>query len=169
MELLEQVRDTFVEKLGPNHPSTLSTRNNLALAYQAAGKLPKAIELLEHVRDAQVKQLGADHPRTLTTLNNLASAYFADGKPEQALPLFEQAAEGVEKRKFQHEHAWRIVGNLIAYHEERKQYAEAGKTHVATALAIEACHRGYRVLELDPYHSERCTFHLCPLAERTRY
>jgi DNA replication protein DnaC len=32
-----------------------------------------------------------------------------------------------------------------------------GKTHVATALAIEACHRGYRVL--DPYHSERCTFH----------
>jgi chromosomal replication initiation ATPase DnaA len=31
-----------------------------------------------------------------------------------------------------------------------------GKTHVATALAIEACHRGYHVL--DPYHSERCTF-----------
>ena len=62
-------------KLGPDHPDTLATLHNLAWAYQAAGKLPKAIALLERVRDAQIAKLGPDHPDTLITLNNLASAY----------------------------------------------------------------------------------------------
>ena len=100
--LFEQVRDARVKKLGVDHPDTLTTLNNLAVAYKSAGKLPEAIALFEQVRDAQVKKLGADHPGSLITLSNLAAAYQAAGRSLEALPLFEQAATGMAKLRFQH-------------------------------------------------------------------
>jgi hypothetical protein len=129
IKLLEQVRDVQEEKLGADHPSTLTTLNNLAHAYQDAGELSDAIKLFEHVRDVQVKVLGADHAETLGTVRSLAVAYHAAGKPEQALPLFIQAAAVFENRKFQDQHAGLIVGHLIACQEELKQYAEAEAWH----------------------------------------
>jgi hypothetical protein len=37
---------------GPDHPQTLTTWNNLAVAYQKAGRLPKAIALYKRNDDA---------------------------------------------------------------------------------------------------------------------
>src|SRR5262245_28689706 len=99
--------------------------NNLGLAYHAAGRLPEAIALHEQVWKVRVKNLIADHPDTLTTLNNLALAYQAAGKLPVALPLFEQAAAGIENRRFQHEHAGRIIPNTIAAYEAAKQLDKA--------------------------------------------
>jgi serine/threonine protein kinase/tetratricopeptide (TPR) repeat protein len=79
--------------LGPDNPSTLTTLNNLAVAYLAAGKLPQAIPLLEQVRDAQLKTLGPDHRDTLTMLANLASAYRNTRKLPQAISLLEQVRD----------------------------------------------------------------------------
>ena len=45
--LLEKARATRQAKLGPEHPDTLTSMNNLALAYQAAGKLDLALPLFE--------------------------------------------------------------------------------------------------------------------------
>src|SRR5262249_13962837 len=42
-----------------------------------------------------------------------------------ALPLFQQAAAGIEKRRFQHRNAARIVANLIDCHERLKQFDQA--------------------------------------------
>jgi hypothetical protein len=56
---------------------------------------------------------------------NLGLGLHAAGKPDQALPLFQEAAEGVEKRRFQHEHAGPIVNNLVAAHERSKQFDRA--------------------------------------------
>ena len=81
----EKARDTRASKLGPDHPDTLATLNDLAAAYQDAGKLPEAIALFERVRDARIAKLGPDHPDTLTTLNNLALAYQAAGKLAEAI------------------------------------------------------------------------------------
>jgi tetratricopeptide (TPR) repeat protein len=120
--LLEQVRDAKVKKLGADHPQTLTTLHNLALAYQATGNLAEAIALYEQVRDARVKKLGADHPDTLTTLTNLAGAYQAAGKLDQALPHFAQAAAGIEKRRFQHQHASLSIANTIVAYEQAKQF-----------------------------------------------
>jgi serine/threonine protein kinase/tetratricopeptide (TPR) repeat protein len=125
IELLEPVRDAQVRKLGADHPETLTTQSNLAAAYLSARQLPRAIELYEQLRDGMVRKLGADHPYTLTNLNNLAAAYRAVGNWEQALPLFRQAAEGIERRKFQHQDARLIVGDLIAGYEQLRQFAEA--------------------------------------------
>src|SRR5262249_48309579 len=46
-EVLERARETREERLGADHPDTLSTLNSLAGAQQDAGRLPEAIALLE--------------------------------------------------------------------------------------------------------------------------
>ena len=69
--------------------------------------------------------LGGHHPATLITLDDLALAYQDAGKLDKALPLFQQAAAGVEKLKFAHDDAGRIVRNLCKCHEQLKQYDQA--------------------------------------------
>ena len=61
--------------LGADHPDTLSTRNNLAIAYRDAGRTAEAITLDEQTLADRERVLGADHPDTLSTRNNLANAY----------------------------------------------------------------------------------------------
>ena len=56
IELYEPVRASRLKLLGPDHPDTISTLNNLAVAYQDAGKPDQAIELLEQVRTARLRQ-----------------------------------------------------------------------------------------------------------------
>ncbi|MFD4970150.1 tetratricopeptide repeat protein [Streptomyces sp. NPDC058424] len=75
---------------GPNHPSTLTSRNNLANAYESAGDLGRAIPLCEQTLTDRVRVLGKDHPDTLTSRNNLANAYDSAGDLGQAIPLYEQ-------------------------------------------------------------------------------
>ena len=48
--------------------------NNLAMGYQAAGKLDKALPLFEETLALMKSKLGPDHPDTLTSMNNLAGA-----------------------------------------------------------------------------------------------
>ena len=57
--------------LGADHPQTLTWRNNLAGAYQAAGRLDQAIPLCERTLADAERVLGADHPHTLSSRNNL--------------------------------------------------------------------------------------------------
>ena len=76
--------------LGPDHPDTLTTRNNLAGAYDSAGRFGEAIELYEQVLFERERVLGSDHPDTLTTRNNLAFAYHSAGRFDEAIELFEQ-------------------------------------------------------------------------------
>ena len=56
IELFEQVRDSQVKKLGPDHPETLTTLNSLAVAYKRAGKLPHALPLFEQAAAGIEKQ-----------------------------------------------------------------------------------------------------------------
>jgi hypothetical protein len=63
--------------LGPDHPDTLQSRNNLAVDYQDAGRTDEAITLLEQVLADRERILGVDHPNTLCSRNNLANAYRA--------------------------------------------------------------------------------------------
>jgi tetratricopeptide (TPR) repeat protein len=60
--------------LGQDHPQTLTSGNNLAGAYQAAGDLDRAIPLFEQALADCVRVLGADHPQTKIVRGNLAAA-----------------------------------------------------------------------------------------------
>ena len=63
-------------------PTPCSSRSNLALAYQAAGRLDEAISLHEQTLAARERVLGPDHPSTLQSRNNLATAYQAAGRTD---------------------------------------------------------------------------------------
>ena len=76
--------------MGPDHPDTLILCNNLAGAYESAGRLTQAITLYEQVLTDRTRILGNDHPQTLTSRNNLANAYRKAGRLTQAITLLEQ-------------------------------------------------------------------------------
>ena len=73
-----------VRVLGEDHPQTLTSRNNLANAYRAAGRLGEAIPLYEQTLTDRLRVLGEDHPQTLTSRSNLAYAYQAAGRLGEA-------------------------------------------------------------------------------------
>ena len=83
--------------LGPDHPDTLSVRNNLAVAYDSVGRFGEAIELFEQVLDDQERVLGPDHPNTLTVRNNLALAYKSVGRFDEAIELFKRVLADQER------------------------------------------------------------------------
>jgi tetratricopeptide (TPR) repeat protein len=134
-----------VKKQGADHPDTLGTLNNLASAYQDAGKLREAIALFEQVRDAVVKKLGADHPNSLGTLNNLAGAYRAAGRLREAIALYEQLHDAVVKKLGgDHPHALTTLNGLAT------AYCAAGKLPKSIALFEQV--RDARVKKLGADH-----------------
>jgi hypothetical protein len=58
--------------LGPEHPDTLSTRNNLAYWRGEAGDAVGAAAACEQLLTDRLRVLGSDHPDTLSTRHNLA-------------------------------------------------------------------------------------------------
>ena len=87
---LDVAVDSLESLLGEAHPDTLTSRNNLAGAYESAGRLTEAIALFEQVLPDRTRVLGEDHPDTLATRNNLAYAYHAAGRLTEAIALYEQ-------------------------------------------------------------------------------
>ena len=81
--------DLATTHLGPDHPNTLTSGNNLAGAYQSAGDLGRAIPLYETILADSQRVLGPDDPDTLASGNNLASAYESAGDLGRAIPLYE--------------------------------------------------------------------------------
>jgi hypothetical protein len=59
--------------LDVGHLQTLAVRNNLALAYRAAGDPTRAIALLEQALADSERVLGAGHPQIKAVRGNLAA------------------------------------------------------------------------------------------------
>ncbi|MFJ7044158.1 tetratricopeptide repeat protein [Streptomyces sp. NPDC101112] len=74
---------------GPDHPDTLTARNNLAISYSHPGRAQDALNLRERVLADYERILGEDHPDTLTARHNLARARDAAAavqQPDTATP-----------------------------------------------------------------------------------
>jgi tetratricopeptide (TPR) repeat protein len=57
--------------LGPLHPDTATSLNNLAFLYQTTGNYAEALPLYQRALDISETALGPLHPRTRATQNNL--------------------------------------------------------------------------------------------------
>ena len=90
IEFYEQMLAEREWVLGPDHPYTLTARNNLAGAYKSAGRFGEAIELFERVLAEYECVLGADHLDTLTVRNNLAGAYDSAGRLAEAIDAWKE-------------------------------------------------------------------------------
>ena len=75
-----RARQLRSDQLGPNHPDTLTSMNNLALAYKDAGNFNEALPLYEETLEKRKARLDPDHPDTLTSMNNLAMAHPGHGQ-----------------------------------------------------------------------------------------
>lgn len=95
--LHQRALDALVRAGSGHVQDTLSARNNLAMAYQAAGNVDKAIELYEQLDADQERILGAGHPNTLASRNNLAMTYQAAGKLRLAVELLERTLSEQER------------------------------------------------------------------------
>ncbi|GAA0954443.1 hypothetical protein GCM10009560_78380 [Nonomuraea longicatena] len=83
--------------LDPDHPHILSTRNSLAVAYQAAGRTGEAIRLHEATLRRREQTLGAEHPDALASGHNLAAAYEVAGRLDEAIQLYESTLAKCER------------------------------------------------------------------------
>jgi tetratricopeptide (TPR) repeat protein len=59
--------------LGPDHPHTAQSLNNLALLYHSQGKYEQAEPLYQRALAIDEKALGAEHPTTVTIRENYES------------------------------------------------------------------------------------------------
>ena len=132
LTITESVTQAY-DTLGADHPETLTSRNNLANAYQDAGKLEEAITLYEQNLKDFEDLLGPDHPETLTSRNNLANAYQDAGRLNEAITLDQQTLED----------RTHILGpnhpdTLLSRNNLASTYREAGRLNEAIALYEQA-------------------------------
>ena len=86
---LDVAVDALAGMLGPDHPDTFTSRNNLAYAYQSAGRLGEAVILYEKLFSDRTRILGPNHRDTLASCNNLAYAFESAGRLTDAIALYE--------------------------------------------------------------------------------
>jgi tetratricopeptide (TPR) repeat protein len=125
------------QQLGPHHPDTAQSLNNLALLYRVQGQSAQAEPLYQRALAIREQQLGPHHPDTASSLNNLAALYRAQGKDEQAEPLFKQALAIREQQLGpQHPDTAQSVWWLAALSEQQQQYSQAASLY-QRALSID--------------------------------
>ncbi len=83
--------------LGPEHPDTLNSVNNLAVLLMSQGDYAGAAPLYRRALEARERVLGPEHPDTLTSVNNLAHLLNIQGDYAGAEPLYRRALEGLLK------------------------------------------------------------------------
>jgi tetratricopeptide (TPR) repeat protein len=81
-------KDRFQTVLGPDHPSTLAARNNLAYWIAQTGDASEALRLSAELLHDEQRVLGPNHPDTLATRNNVAGWTGQTGDARGALRLF---------------------------------------------------------------------------------
>ncbi|MEU3404943.1 tetratricopeptide repeat protein [Streptomyces sp. NPDC006670] len=77
----------------PLRLNAATIRNNLAGAYQGAGRSAEAIATYREALADMVRRVGADHPKTLECLGNLGYALDAAEQREEASRIYREVAE----------------------------------------------------------------------------
>lgn len=130
--------------LGPDHHQTLTSKNHLALAHQAAGHLDVAIRLQEENLAETDRILGPDHPDSLAARNNLAGIHFEAGRLQQAIELFESIRD-IRVRTLGVDHP----DTLVSAHNLAGALLHNGDEARALELAADTFERRCRVLGVD--------------------
>jgi tetratricopeptide (TPR) repeat protein len=130
--------------LGPDDHRTLNSRNDLANAYQDAGRTTDAIQLHQQTLATRERTLGPDHPHTLTSRNNLALAYRDAGRTTDAITLHQQTL-ATRERTLGPDHP----NTLGSRNNLANAYRDAGRTTDAIQLHEQALADQERILGPD--------------------
>ncbi len=85
------------KQLGPEHPDTASSLQNLASLYRDQGKYEQAESLLQRAIAINEKAFGSEHPKVARSLQNLAILYQDQGKYDEAESLLQRVIVIKEK------------------------------------------------------------------------
>jgi non-specific serine/threonine protein kinase/serine/threonine-protein kinase len=91
----EQALSIRREALGDDHPSTLSSIQNMGWLLQQQGKLDEAEPFYREALEGKRRVLGDDHPSTLGSINHMGLLLMDQGKLDEAEPLCRKALEGL--------------------------------------------------------------------------
>ena len=95
--LFERALAIWEKELGPDHPDTASSLNNLGYLLQAQGDLAGARPLYERALAIREKALGPDHPATPRASTTSAICFRPRATSPGARPLYERALAIPEK------------------------------------------------------------------------
>ena len=112
--------------LGVEHPSTLTSMNNLALVLDRQGKYSEAETMHRQTLAMREKVFGAELPDTLTSMNNLALVLNSQGKYEEAETMYRQTLAMLEKvLGAEHPSTLTSINNLALVLNSQGKYEEA--------------------------------------------
>jgi tetratricopeptide (TPR) repeat protein len=140
--LFERALALYEAHLGPDHPTTATSLNNLGYALQAQGDLPAARALYERALAIDEAHLGPDHPATATSLDNLATVLHRQGDLDTARTLQERAL-AIREIRLGVEHpdtAWSFLG--LAIISRAQGNLDTARSLHERALAIYEAHLG---------------------------
>ena len=125
-ELLERQRAV----LGAQHPDTMETTDNLAVALIGQGKHVEAERMQRELLDVEARVLGAEHYHTLRTTDNLSRSLSGQGRFAEAEQMQRDLLD-VKRRVMGAEHPDTIetVGNLACSLSSQGKHAEAELMH----------------------------------------
>jgi tetratricopeptide (TPR) repeat protein len=134
--LYERALAIRAKVLGPDHPDTVASLNDLAVLLADQADYGRARELHERALAIREKELGPEHPDTAESLNNLAFLLRRQGDYAGARPLLERAL-AIDEKVFGPEHQSTATGlnNLALLLQDQDDFAGA-RPLCERALAI---------------------------------
>jgi serine/threonine protein kinase/tetratricopeptide (TPR) repeat protein len=147
IEQFQAARALNTAHRGPRHPDTLIAMNNLAAAYDEAGRSREALELREETLRLQTATLGPEHGDTIRSMTNLAISYYVAGQTQDAIRLGEQAlALSRSKLGISDPRTGMVLNNLA------NAYVQAGRSDDAITLLKDAI--ALSTTKLGPHHPD---------------
>jgi tetratricopeptide (TPR) repeat protein len=143
--LFRRALEIFEAKLGPGHPDTVQSLNDLACILKDQGKYGEAEPFFRRALEIREVELGPCHPDTAASLHNLACLLAAQGRCDDAEPLCKRALKvrEAELGPCHPETAWSL-NDMASLLKTQGRYGEA-EPLFRRALAI-------REAELGPCH-----------------
>ncbi len=124
--------------LGKEHPSTLTSIDNLAVLYAKQGRHAEAKPLYRRVLESRERVLGKEHPDTLASVHKLAALYSAQGRYAEAEPLYRRVLDSRERvLGKEHPNTLTSVNNLALLYKAQGRYAEAEPLYRRALVAQE--------------------------------
>src|SRR5713226_997524 len=123
--LQQQSMEIRQRVLGPEHPDTLTSMNDLALDLDDSGHYAEAEKLEREALDISRRVLGPEHPDTLMLMSNLANTLWQEGHYPEAEKLNRETL-GIQRRVLGPEHpgTLRSMNNLATDLDDSDAEAE---------------------------------------------
>ncbi len=129
-QMYRQAFELRTEVHGREHPCTLGSMDNLALALRRLGRYDEAGQMHRQVFRLYTKLYGPEHPHTLAGMNSLALVLRRLGRYDEAEQMHRQAFELYTKvHGPEHFHTIISMSNLALVLKSLRRYDEAEQMH----------------------------------------